>query len=260
MTSQVIASRILLLGATVAIVLPLSGCVGVAVGAGATAGIAAAQEGGVKGAATDTAIRIQIADKWFKKDVEMFRHLSMTVKEGRVLITGSVPNPDTRVEAVRLAWQADGVRQVINEIRVDNGDSFKTYVTDSWVTSNLKSRILLDKYVQSINYTVETVGGVVYLMGVAQDQMELDRVINYARNTKYVKNVVSYVRLRGDLTPPSGPYKPIGSDAMPVEKSGSSKPVAESLTVDERNDIRTLPVEDSGAPVKLEPVTTETLR
>lgn len=179
----------------------LSGCVGVAVGAGATAGVAAAQEGGIGTAASDAAIRLKIADAWFKKDTQIFSKLNMTVKEGRVLITGSVPNPDQRVEAVKLAWQVDGVRQVINEIRVDNGDGVQGFMTDTWVTTNLKSRIFLDKYIQSINYTIETVGGVVYLMGIAQDQKELDRVIDYARNTKYVQNVVSYVRLRGETIP-----------------------------------------------------------
>lgn len=188
----------------------LSGCtpVGVAAGAGATLGVAAAQEGGVKGAITDAAIRLQIHDLWFKHDVKMYSKLDMTVREGRVLITGSVPNPDTRVDAIRLAWQADGVKQVINEIRVDGGDGIVGYATDTWVTGNLKTRLMLDKYVQSINYTVDTVGGVVYLMGVAQDRKELDRVVDHARNLNYVKNVVSYVRLRGET--PAGVLDPTG--------------------------------------------------
>jgi osmotically-inducible protein OsmY len=180
-----------------------------AVGAGATLGVAAAQEGGIRAAAADTAIQLQITDLWLKKSVDIYRRLDMTVKEGRVLITGSVPTADDRVEAIRLAWQANGVRQVINEIRVDSGDGIGGYATDVWITSNLKSRLLLDKYVQSINYNVDTVGGVVYLMGVAQDQKELERVVDHARNLKYVKNVVSYVRLRGEV--PAGVQDPTGA-------------------------------------------------
>jgi len=181
----------------------LSGCapVGIAAGAGATVGVAAAQEGGLKGATTDAAIRVQITDLWLKQGFDLYRRLSMTVKEGRVLITGSVPTPDMRVDAVRLAWQADGVKQVINEITIENDAGVKAYVTDSWITSDLKTHMMFDKYVQSINYSIETVNGTVFLMGIAQDQKELDRVLDYARNTKYVKNVVSYVRLRGE-TPP----------------------------------------------------------
>jgi osmotically-inducible protein OsmY len=181
------------------LLLGLSGCagVGLAAGVGASAGVAAAQEGGISGAVTDESIRLQIFDLWFKRDIHMFRHLDMTVKEGRVLITGHVPNPDMRVEAIRLAWQAKGVRQVINEIQVSEGGGVTAFVKDGWITSNLKTKLMFDKYIQSINFTVETVAGTVYLMGIAQDQHELDRVLDHARTIKYVKNVVSYVRLRG---------------------------------------------------------------
>ena len=191
----------------------LSGCtpVGVVAGAGASLGVASAQEGGVRGAIADDAIQLKIADLWIKKDFQMFRKLSATVKEGRVLITGSVPNPDMRVEAVRLAWQADGVRQVLNEISVDGGGGITGAVVDGWITSNLKTKLMLDKYVQSINYNIDTVNGNVYLMGVAQDQRELARVMEYARNADHVHNVVSYVRLRYEdpnnvagMAPPNG--------------------------------------------------------
>jgi osmotically-inducible protein OsmY len=192
-----------ILAALAILPLALSSCtpVGLAAGAGATVGLAAAQEGGLKTATTDAAIRVAITDLWLKNDVNMYRRVGMTVKEGRVLLTGDVPDPEMRVDAVRLAWQADGVRQVINEIKVEGGGGVTGYVSDSWITSNIRTRMTLDKYVQSINYTVETVGGTVYLMGIAQDQKELDRVIDYARNAKYVKAVTSYVRLRGE-TPP----------------------------------------------------------
>lgn len=193
--SPVKAGLVLLAG-----LLVLPGCspTGVAVGAGATLGIAAAKEGGLKRAYNDTKIRAQITDLWFSHDVEMFRRLSLTVTEGRVLVTGVVPDPDMRVDAIRLAWQAKGVEQIINEVQVDNGEGFKGYARDSWVTAKLRTKLTLDKEIQSINYSVETVGGTVYLMGVAQDEAELQRAIDHARDTGYVREVVSYVRQRGD--------------------------------------------------------------
>jgi len=176
----------------------LSACspVSMVAGMGATVGVAASQEGGIRGAVTDSAIQLKITDLWLKHDFDMYRKLSLTVKEGRVLITGSVPDPDMRVEAVRLAWQADGVKQVLNEISVDKGGGIKGSVTDTWITTDLRTRLMFDKYIESINYNVDTASGTVYLMGIAQDQKELDRVIDYARNTEHVNNVVSYVRLR----------------------------------------------------------------
>ncbi len=38
----------------------------------------------------------------------------------------------------------------------------------------------------------------VYLIGVAQDQAELDRVMAHAKDVQYVRRVVNYVRLKDD--------------------------------------------------------------
>lgn len=175
--------------------------IGAAVGAGATVGTAAAREGGIGQAWTDTRIRAYILDAWFRHDSEMFRKLEMTVREGRVLITGQVAKQEQRVDAVRLAWQAPGVRQVINEIRVEGSDGISGFARDSWITTQLKTKMIFDRDIQSINYSFDCVGATVFLMGVARDQEELDRVINHARNISYVKEVVSYVRLRTDPRP-----------------------------------------------------------
>ena len=128
----------------------------------------------------------------------MFRSLELNVREGRVLITGRVTNPQWRVDAVRMAWQAEGVRQVINEIRVEGSEGVSGYARDKWISTQLKTALMFDRDVRSIDYNFDTVGGVVYLMGIARDQEELDLVINHARGIAYVKEVVSYVRLRSD--------------------------------------------------------------
>ena len=39
-------------------------------------------------------------------------------------------------------------------------------------------------------------------MGVAQDQAELNRVIETARTIPHVMNVISYVKMAGDVQPP----------------------------------------------------------
>jgi osmotically-inducible protein OsmY len=39
---------------------------------------------------------------------------------------------------------------------------------------------------------------VVYLMGIAQNRAELQRVTNHARNLSYVRKVESFVRLKDD--------------------------------------------------------------
>ncbi len=192
-----IARKLVLL---VLVSLAVSGC-GLAVGAGASVGVAAAQEGGLKRAARDARIQAEINDLWFKSNMDMFTKLDLTVNQGRVLITGIVQNPEARVEAVRLAWQPKGVSQVINEIRVDKPETFESYARDTWISTRLRAQLTFDRSVQSINYTIDTVQGTVYLMGTAQSQRELDRVIRVARTIPNVKQVVSYVKIRAPSQP-----------------------------------------------------------
>ncbi|HEY5597872.1 MAG TPA: BON domain-containing protein [Kiloniellales bacterium] len=178
--------------------LGLGGCtpVGVAVGAGAGAGVAAAQERGFKGAMTDTEIRLAINDLWFKESLSLYSEVNLQVQEGKVLLTGNVPDPETRLNAVRLAWQVNGVREVINEIEVKDKSSLTDSAQDVWIATQLKAKLLVDSEVTSINYSIETVNQVIYLMGVAQSQAELDRVIGHAKSIAYVRRVVSYVRIK----------------------------------------------------------------
>jgi len=185
----------------------LSSCspVGIAAGAGAAVGIGAAREGGLRETANDLKIKALISDKWFKYDLATFAKLNLTVNQGRVLVTGVVQNPDDRVEAIRLAWQVDGVKQVINEIRVAKSEGLPGYVRDQWITTRLRTQMTFDRDIQSINYSIDTVAGTVYLMGVAQSQAELNKVIEIARTIPHVQQVVSYVKMSGEAMPPQQP-------------------------------------------------------
>jgi len=183
--------------------LPLLGaCVETAViGGTATAlGSAALQERGVKGAAADLAIRMEINDLWLKdtSGQVFMRDLNLQVQEGRVLVSGEVATADMRADAIQLAWKASGVREVINEVEIGNTGGLRTYWTDSRIVRELETRMLLERGVSSLNYSVESYNGTIYLLGVAQDDIELGRVLQLARNIGGVKRVVTHVLLRDD--------------------------------------------------------------
>lgn len=166
------------------------------IGAGAGAGVAAAQERGFSTAATDTRIRLDINHLWFQESEDLYSRIQLQVQEGRVLLSGAVPDPQTRVDAVRLAWQVSGVQEVINEIEVDDETTLTDRARDAWISARLKSRLLGDRDVSSINYSIEVVNQSIFLIGIAQNQIELDRVIAHAKDLSYVRRVVSYVRLK----------------------------------------------------------------
>ncbi|MDE0387922.1 MAG: BON domain-containing protein [Rhodospirillales bacterium] len=183
----------------------LSGCAELLIGAAATTGVAIAEERSVGDAVDDLTIRAELNHLFFQDDVELFGDVSFSVIEGRVLLKGSVPTPDDRIRALRLAWQAAGVREVINELQVADDSGILDYARDTWISAQLKGKLLVDGDVLSINYSVETVDGTVYLLGIAQDEAELARVTEHARSIEDVKRVVSHVVLKDDRHRPVTP-------------------------------------------------------
>jgi osmotically-inducible protein OsmY len=178
----------------------LAGCtpVGVAVGAGA-AGITATQkEKGFSQSVDDARIRAQLNAAFIASNFELFSQISFTVEEGRVLLTGNVPTPDARVEAVRLTWGVQGVQEVINEITVTDKSSLSDDSRDIWIATKLRGRLLVDDQISSINYSIDVVNKIVYVMGVARTPNELNRVLGHARDVSHVRRVVDHTRLIQD--------------------------------------------------------------
>ena len=190
------------LSVTVLLGASLQGCASAVIGVGATAGTAAMEERGLAGLADDRASRLRINALLSDKDERLWRKVGMQVYMGRVLLTGTVETEAMRADAVRLAWSAKGVKEVINELQLADSGGASGFARDTWISTQLKFALLFDKQVSSINYSIETVLGTVYLIGLAQDRVELNRVMNHARGLSYVKKVVNYVQIK---RPPSNP-------------------------------------------------------
>ncbi len=208
MQQQNLTARTAIAACLLAGALALQGCVGAAIGGAAAVGGAAMQDRGIKGAASDNAIVLEINHHWFQdsKDTKIFSSISTQIYEGRVLLTGAVTDADVRAQAVRLAWKASGVREIINEIEVTDEGGLKAFAKDVWAANELRSRLLFAKGINSANFSVEVVNGTVYILGVYADAAEHDRVLGVARNLSGIKRVVTHAIARDDQrrfrTPP----------------------------------------------------------
>jgi len=176
----------------------LGGCSvpGMVIGAGATAGIAAAEERGVETALNDLQIDLKIKQNLLERDENLLAAVSTEVVEGRVLLTGAVKEPETRIDVARIAWSVEGVSEVINEIRVADDANLAAASKDLFITTDLRTRMMGDREISAINYSIETVRGTIYLLGIAQSETELKRVINHARNVSGVRNIIPFVRVK----------------------------------------------------------------
>ena len=178
----------------------LNGCTPtVILGGAAVGGVAVAEERSVGTVIDDATIKVEVGNAIFQKSEPIFTSTSTTVIDGVVLITGEVPTPEDRVMLSRLIWGVKGVKEVHNEVTVSDSESISNFASDSLITTKLKLLLLRDPEIMNINYSVDTVNGTVYLMGIAQNEAELQRVKNHAKEISGVRHIVSYVKLKSEL-------------------------------------------------------------
>lgn len=185
-------------------VFSLSSCVPVMfAGSSVSAVTVAAKEKGVSGALSDSQISTSLKVKIYQFDRDVHRLTGVFVENGEVLLTGGLKTQALIDKVEELAWSIDGVRNVLNEMSVSDDDSMglKNGVHDSWITTQAKLGLVSIENVKSLNYRVKTVGGVIYLTGIAQDTDELHRVTEALRKIQGVKYVKSFVKMRQTARP-----------------------------------------------------------
>lgn len=191
---------VLLLACVIALPTALGGCAGVVVVGGLAAaaggGYAAAQERGLSTAAVDFTVKTDIEKAFLKTDQQLQVGITTSVYNGRVLLTGRVPTPEMKATAVQIASRMHDVRAVYDEVEVLPHEGIWDGTKDAWITARVRSELVVDPDIRSVNYTIDTENGSVYLIGTARSQAELDRVTRIARYVPGVQRVVSYVELR----------------------------------------------------------------
>ena len=185
--------------------LSLTGCAEFVISAVTTTSLAMAEERTLGDAVEDLGIQAELNHLFFQDDLALYRDVSFSVVEGRVLLKGSVPTHEDRTRASWVARQATGISEVINEMQVTAESGILNYARDRWISLQVDAKILLDFDILSINYDVETVNGTVYLLGIAQSEDELERVEEHASSIGGVKGVVSHVVMKDDPRRPARP-------------------------------------------------------
>lgn len=206
MFATLLRHRVLVLATALGLSAGTTACgpVGLALGGAAGVGVSAYSERGVDGVARDLGLTSRVMEKLASHDHALIAKVGVDVYESRALLTGQVDTEDQRADVVRLAWQVDGIVDVINEVHVTTEGGILDTARDSWISAQLETKLTFDQKVLAINYSIETTGATVYLLGIAQSDAELRRVKNHARSIDYVRRIVSHVRIKEPIVEP--PY------------------------------------------------------
>ena len=191
-TSTLIVSVLLLCA------LALSGCAGAVVGVGTAEVAASTTEKGFSTSVSDGVIFAKLKDRFMQVNASLLTSIDVTVNDGAVLFTGKVKTPEDKIEATKLAWEIKGVREVVNELQVIDNSSIKDLAKDLAATATLRGKMIADKDISSLNFSIDVVNGIVYLSGVASTPEEMNKVVSHAKNLRFAQQVVSYIILAKD--------------------------------------------------------------
>ncbi len=126
----------------------------------------------------------------FRSDSKLGKaaHLSVTVINGLVLLTGEIRHEDQRERAVGLANYYTETRKVVDEIKLTDFTDLRSRANDSWITSKVKAKLFKAPAIPSSNIKVVTEKGRVYLLGLVT-RAEAERSVNIAKTVRGVSHI-----------------------------------------------------------------------
>lgn len=183
--------------------LTLSACGPAIFGAGVAVGLRGIAERTTKTLATDTRIRVEVNRALANQAGEQYTRIGVEVFEGRVLLTGTVRADEDKAFVNDLVLGVSNVREVINEITIGNTGDVFDYARDVSIANAIRLRLLeQNRTSEKLDIEMEVVDRVVYLIGIAQDQIAIDEVGQIAATVSGVKAVVSHIILFDDPSRP----------------------------------------------------------
>ena len=193
---SILKNKIVLYSVVISLSYFITACSQVIIGGATSSGMIIVQERSPKQAAIDILIKAKIEEAMFSNNYDkLFSKVRVIVYEGRVLLVGTVVEENMKETANKISWNTKDVKEVANYITIGENDLID-YVKDTRISLELRAKMLTDKEVSEVNFSVTTENRILYLVGIAKDDKELNKVIEHASNIAGVKKIVNLIKLK----------------------------------------------------------------
>ena len=159
----------------------------------------ASKEKGLATSLGDTIISTKISNKIFKYNPDLIKDTRVFVNNGSVLLTGKVTKPENKIELTKIIWKIKGVREVNNEVQITDASSIINIARDIASMGEIKARIMTNKNINSLNFSIDVVNDIAYLSGIAENEEEMKLVKDNAASARFIKEVFNFISLSTDL-------------------------------------------------------------
>ena len=147
----------------------------------------------------DNIMQKNLSGRLLIKDKKYILSINAKVLDGRIFLTGTVDNPEEKLQITKMAWEINGVRSVKNDIIIKEEFNFKQSAKDLLITSQLRTALIFNKNIKSTNYNIDTYKKKIYIYGIAQTKDERKEVVKEAKAILDVESVIASILLVEDL-------------------------------------------------------------
>lgn len=138
----------------------------------------------------DQYIRMKAYQALYMKTDELKNtHIAISAYRGDILLAGQVPQVWQKNKAAEIVEKIPHVKQVYNLITIDSPSSTLTRLSDAWITTKVKARLIASNDLDASDFKVVTENGTVYLMGTVSPE-EANAAVRLASTTDGVEKVV----------------------------------------------------------------------
>jgi hyperosmotically inducible protein len=143
----------------------------------------------------DSTITTRINSEMIKDHVVKARQIDVDTIDGHVTLTGVVKTRQETTRAVKIARSVAGVKSVKNNLQVGE-KSWNEALNDKWLGSKIKSKLIAEPEIRSLNIDVDVEKGIVTLTGVVGARYQKKRAIEIAKTTEGTIRVVNNLKVK----------------------------------------------------------------
>lgn len=123
--------------------------------------------------------------------------IQVETRKGEVMLSGFVSNQAQIDQAVNVAKAVEGVTNINNQLSIKDGlATLGNKIDDSVITTEVKTALLADANIKSLDITVTTHKGEVQLSGFVNNQGQIDRALEVAHGVGGVTQVGNQMSLK----------------------------------------------------------------
>lgn len=153
---------------------------------------------------SDASLTAKVKTRLMADDATRGLNINVDAEDGMVTLRGTIPSEDAKKKAAEIALAVEGADSVTNGLVVGDssanpqtltaktkkvGEEASEAISDGWITTQVKTRLLADDEVDGLEIDVSTADGQVSLAGLVPSEAVREKVILLAHRVDGVHSV-----------------------------------------------------------------------